>query len=78
MVCSISLSPAQDKKDPLTEAEVDQVREVADQPIERVKLYMKFIGQRTDAIAEIVGDTRIQDKPTKLRKLLRGVHPARR
>lgn len=68
-VCGISLSPAQDKKDPLTEAEVDQVREVADQPTERVKLYMKFIGQRTDAIAEIVGDTRIQDKPDKLRKL---------
>lgn len=62
--------PAQDSKDPLTDAEVDQVREVADQPIERVKLYMKFIEQRTDAIAEIVGDTRIQNKPPKLRRLL--------
>jgi hypothetical protein len=63
-------SLAQDKNDPLTDAEVDQVREVADQPIERVKLYMKFIGQRSDAISEIVGDTRIQNKPLKLRKLL--------
>jgi hypothetical protein len=62
--------PAQDKNEPLTEAEVDQVREVADHPIERVKLYMKFIQQRTDAIRDIAGDPRIQDKPPKLRRLL--------
>jgi hypothetical protein len=63
-------SSAQDKSDPLTPAEVEKVREVADQPIERVKLYMTFIQQRTDAIAEMVGDTRIQNKPPKIRKLL--------
>jgi hypothetical protein len=61
---------AQDKDDPLTGAEVDKLREVADQPIERVKLYMTFIQQRTDAIAEMTDDTRIQNKPQKIRKLL--------
>ncbi len=61
---------SQSKKDPLNDTEVEEVREVADQPIERVKLYMKFIAQRTDAIDEIAGDTRIQDKPAKLRNLL--------
>jgi len=60
----------QSKKDPLNDAEVEEVREVADQPIERVKLYMKFIEQRTDAIDEIAGDTRIQNKPEKLHNLL--------
>jgi hypothetical protein len=60
----------QDKNDPLTAAEVEKVREVADQPIERVKLYMSFIQQRADAITEMVGDTRIQNKPPKIRKLL--------
>ena len=60
---------AQDKKDPLSDAEVDQVREVADQPLERVKLYMKFIEQRTGAIAEISGDSRIQNKPVRLHNL---------
>jgi hypothetical protein len=59
-----------DKNDPLTDAQVEQLREVADQPIERVKLFMAFIEQRTGAIAEMVGDTRIQDKPPKIRKLL--------
>jgi len=60
---------AQAKEDPLTEQEVEQVREVADQPIERVKLFMKFISQRTDAIDEMAGDTRIQNKPVKLHSL---------
>ena len=66
----VRLAAAQDKNDPLTEAEVEKLREVADQPIERVKLFMNFIAQRTDAIAEMVGDTRIQNKPPKIRKLL--------
>ena len=64
------IAPAQDKDDPLTEAQVDKLREVADQPPERIKLYIEFIGQRADAIAEMVGDTRIQNKPPKIRQLL--------
>jgi hypothetical protein len=60
----------QSKRDPLNDQEVDQVREVADQPVERVKLYMKFISQRTDAIQEMVGDTKIQNKTLKLHTLL--------
>ncbi len=66
----VTNSSAQDKNDPLTDAEVEKLREVADQPIERVKLFMTFIEQRTDAIAEMVTDTRIQNKPPKIRKLL--------
>ncbi len=64
-------SLAQDKDDPLTEAQVDKLRETGDDPPERIKLYMEFIGQRTDAIAEMVGDTRIQNKPPKIRQLLK-------
>jgi hypothetical protein len=63
-------APGQAKDDPLSDTEVDQVREVADQPVERIKLYMKFIAQRTDAIQEMAGDTRTQNKPIKLHNLL--------
>lgn len=45
---------AQRSKDPLTPAEEEQVREVADQPNERVKLFMKFIEDRTAAIHRAV------------------------
>jgi hypothetical protein len=37
-------------KDPLTPDQEEQVRAVADQPNERVKLFIKFIEQRTDSI----------------------------
>lgn len=70
LAASAHFSVAQDKDDPLTDAEVDKLREVADQPMERIKLYMEYIGKRTDAIAEMTGDTRIQNKPPKIRKLL--------
>ena len=73
VVCALAWavpSFAQSKQDPLNDAEVDQVREVADQPVARVKLFMKFISQRTDAIQEMVGDTKIQNKPAKLHTLM--------
>jgi hypothetical protein len=65
-----SVTFAQTHNDPLNDTEVDQVREVADQPVERVKLYMKFIAQRADAIREMVGDTKIQNQPAKLHDLM--------
>ena len=61
---------AQSQRDPLNNTEVDQVREVADQPVERAKLYMKFVEQRTNAIKEMAGDTKIQNKSMKLRNLM--------
>ena len=44
------LAHAQRSKDPLTPAQEEQVRNVADQPNERVKLYITFIEERTGAI----------------------------
>ncbi len=43
-------SHAQRSKDPLTAAEEEQVREATDQPNDRVKLYIKYIEQRTQDI----------------------------
>ena len=61
---------SQAQRDPLNEQEIDQIREYADQPVERVKLYMKYVQQRVDAIKEMVGDTKIQNKQAKLRSLM--------
>src|SRR5271168_4333053 len=66
----VPLALSQSKEDPLNDKEVEQVREVADQPVARVKLFMTFIEQRTDAIQEMVGDTRIQNQPMKIHNLL--------
>lgn len=43
----------QKSKDPLTDAETEEIREVADRPPERVKLYLRFIEQRTTVISQI-------------------------
>ncbi|HEY3990501.1 MAG TPA: hypothetical protein VGM02_14460 [Acidobacteriaceae bacterium] len=45
---------AQRSKDPLTPDQEEQVRGVADQPNERVKLFITFIEQRTEAIHHAV------------------------
>jgi hypothetical protein len=50
----VSIAHAQRAKDPLTPDQEEQVRAVADQPDERVKLYIKFIEDRTDAIHHAV------------------------
>jgi hypothetical protein len=52
--CAIHSAYAQRPQDPLTPDQEEQVRAVADQPDERVKLYIKFIEERTDAIHHAV------------------------
>jgi hypothetical protein len=46
-----SISPAQkEKREPLTEAQVDQIREAGIYPDERISLYTKFINEHADTI----------------------------
>jgi hypothetical protein len=47
------------KRDPLTDNESDQIRELADQPDKRIKLYLKFISARFEAIEQMQGDPRL-------------------
>jgi hypothetical protein len=46
----------QRRRDPLTDAETDQLREVADQPDDRVKLWVKFLRARMAALDQIRSD----------------------
>jgi len=46
---------AQTQDDPLTEDEVQQIRDNKINPNERVKLYLKFIDQRLDSIKQLAG-----------------------
>jgi hypothetical protein len=46
----------QRRRDPLTDAETDQLREVADQPEARVKLWVKFVRARMAALDQIRSD----------------------
>jgi hypothetical protein len=59
------------KRDPLTNAETDQLRQVALEPEKRLKLYIKFTEARLDAIDQVRGDAKeVQGRGGKIHDLL--------
>jgi hypothetical protein len=60
---------AQSKKDPLTEKEIEDVREAGDQPVERIKLFVGYVDERAKAIHSINADPIAQNKGVRLHNL---------
>jgi hypothetical protein len=58
---------AQQKDDPLTPAQVDQIREFGDRPNDRIRLYLKFVEERVDAIRDLSVDSHEDNRPAELR-----------
>lgn len=52
----VNMVAAARRRDPLTDAETDQLREVAQEPYKRLKLYIKFTDARLDAIDQLRAD----------------------
>ncbi|HUB19735.1 MAG TPA: hypothetical protein VL990_13930 [Acidobacteriaceae bacterium] len=46
---------AQDQNDPLTDDEIQQIRDNKTNPNERIKLYIRFIDERLDAVQQLAG-----------------------
>lgn len=67
--CSPLLHGQKDK-DPLNDNEVDQLRELRDQPVQRIKLYQKFIEERIAAIKQIGPNPKAEDRKAELRAKL--------
>lgn len=61
VVLLLSMVAAARRRDPLTEAETDQLREVAMQPLQRLKLYIKFAEARLLAIDQLRSDPKAAD-----------------
>jgi hypothetical protein len=57
----------QNNKDPLSQSESDQIAEVRDQPVARIKLYQKYIQQRVDAIKDLGSNPKAEDRKQELR-----------
>lgn len=69
--CSPLLHGQKDKdKDPLNDNEVDQLRELRDQPVQRIKLYQKFIEERIATIKQIGPNPKAEDRKAELRAKL--------
>ena len=58
---------AQRAPDPLSSTQVDQVRELGDKPVERIKLYLKFANQRTEAIHDLTPESTEDSRAMDLR-----------
>lgn len=52
----VSAVAAARRRDPLTDAEADQLRDVAREPYKRLKLYIKFTDSRLDSINQLRTD----------------------
>lgn len=62
--CLLLLAPfmrAQHQHDPLTDAEIDQLRDTAVDPLGRLKLYIEFARARLTAIDKVRGDSKAVD-----------------
>jgi hypothetical protein len=71
LFCLITPSFAGSKRDPLTEAEVAQLRDTTQEPIKRIKLLVAFAKARMLAIDQVRGDSKMAaDRGKQLHDLL--------
>jgi chromosome segregation ATPase len=61
---------AQGRRDPLTERESEQLREVADKPDKRLQLYLDFADARLKSIADLRKDPTADKRGEKVHDLL--------
>ncbi|MGA3213489.1 MAG: hypothetical protein ABSD20_19455 [Terriglobales bacterium] len=65
---------AQKSREPLTDAEIDELREVAQQPEKRIPLYVKYLKARSDKLDRLFDDPRYQaDRISQIRELLQDI-----
>ena len=57
-----SAAGADRHRDPLTQPEVDQLRDTAQEPAMRLKLYIKFARARLEAIEQVRSDPKVTDR----------------
>ena len=58
---------AQQAQDPLSEGQADQIRELGTRPVDRIKLYLKYVNDRVAAIKELTPDATENNRPGELR-----------
>jgi hypothetical protein len=63
LVLSFSAARAERRKDPFNQVEIDQLRDAAQEPDIRLKLYVKFARARLDLVEKVGSDPKETDKP---------------
>ena len=60
---------AQSKKDPLTDQQIEDVREAGDKPLERIKLFVGYVDERAKEIHSLNADPIAQNKAVRMHNL---------
>lgn len=53
LVCAVPVCAQKQHRQPLTEAEVEQIREAGIEPDQRIRLYSRFVGEHVEAIESL-------------------------
>ena len=61
---------AQSRKDPLTEQQIEDVREAGDQPVPRIKLFVGYVDDRAKQIHSLSTDAGAQNREVRIHNLL--------
>ena len=61
---------AQRHRDPLTQPEIDQIRDASWEPLQRLKLYVDFARARLVKLEQMRGDPKTKDRPRQTHDLL--------
>jgi hypothetical protein len=68
---AILATPVWGRHDPLNDSEIDQLRDVAQQPDKRLPLFVSFIQQRMDRLQQLHSDPRFSsDRNSRLHDLI--------
>jgi hypothetical protein len=70
ILLAIAPSFAQSKKDPLTDQQIEDVREAGDQPLQRIKLFVGYVDDRAKGIHTLNADPIAQNKNVRLHNLM--------
>jgi uncharacterized coiled-coil DUF342 family protein len=62
----LPLGWSQSRPDPLNPVEIDQLRDAAQEPTQRIKLYLQFARARLDALQQIRTDPKVTDRPRQM------------
>lgn len=70
LICSVRYATAQ-RRDPLNEKEIDEMREAADWPDKRLEVMTKFARARINSIEQLQADAKnAKDRPQQIHNLL--------
>lgn len=67
LFAAVGLAYGQKARDPLSKGQVDEIRELGTNPVERLKLYLKFVNERVAAIKELTPNSTENSRPEELR-----------